>query len=54
VILENHTKDVHDFSHIERFVKDVSQASDIKCVTLTDLAKDLSNGKFHIRTANPR
>ena len=53
VILENHTKDIRDFSHIERFVKDVSQASDIKCVTLSDLAKDLSNGKFQIRTANP-
>jgi hypothetical protein len=54
VILENHTKDVRDFSHIERFVKDVSQASDIKCVTLSDLARDLSEGKFQIRTANPR
>jgi len=52
VILENHTKDIRDFSHIERFVKDVSQASDIKCVTLGDLAKDLSKGKFQIRTAN--
>ncbi len=53
VILENHTKDVRDFSHIERFVKDVSQAADIKCVTLSDLARDLSKGKFQIRTANP-
>ena len=52
VILENHTKDVRDFSHIERFVKDVSQAADIKCVTLSDLARDLSKGKFQIRTAN--
>jgi hypothetical protein len=51
VILENHTKDIRDFSDIERFIKDVSQASDIKCLTLTELAKDLQNGKFQIRTA---
>ena len=52
VILENHTKDIRDFSDIERFIKDVSQASDIKCLTLTELAKDLQNGKFQIRTAS--
>jgi hypothetical protein len=54
VILENHTKDVRDFSHIERFVKDVSEAPDIKCVTLGDLARDLSAGKFQIRTTNSK
>lgn len=54
VILENHTKDVRDFSHIERFVKDVSSAADIRCVTLRDLARDLGEGKFEIRTANPK
>jgi hypothetical protein len=51
VILENHTKDIRDFSDIERFIKDVSQAEDIQCLTLTELAKDLQNGKFQIRTA---
>ncbi len=54
VILENHTKDVRDFSHIEQFVRDVSQASDIKCVTLTDLAKKLTTGAFKVRTADAR
>ena len=51
VILENHTKDIRDFSHIERFVKEVSLAADIKCVTLTEMAGDLRSGKFHIRIA---
>ncbi|MDQ3819302.1 MAG: hypothetical protein M3362_16720 [Acidobacteriota bacterium] len=51
VILENHTKDVRDFSHIERFVKEVSRAADIKCVTLTEIAEDLLNGRFKVRVA---
>ena len=51
IILENHTKDVQDFSHIERFISDVSKAADIKCVTLTELAQELENGRFPIRTA---
>ncbi|HEX8919985.1 MAG TPA: hypothetical protein VF766_00820 [Pyrinomonadaceae bacterium] len=51
VILENHTKDIQDFSDIERFIKDVSQAEDIKCLTLSQLARELRNGKFQIRKA---
>jgi len=53
VILENHTKDIQDFSHIERFVAEVSKDPDVKCVTLTELAKELRNGKFPIKTAAP-
>ncbi|HKR61844.1 MAG TPA: hypothetical protein VJS64_19310 [Pyrinomonadaceae bacterium] len=51
VILENHTKDVRDFSHIERFVADVAKAEDIKCVTLTELERELKRGTFSIRSA---
>lgn len=51
VILENHTKDIRDFSDIERFIKDVSRAEDIVCLTLTELARELQSGKFQIRTA---
>jgi hypothetical protein len=51
VILENHTKDLHDFSHIERFIGDVSRADDIKCLTLTELARELERGRFQIRTS---
>lgn len=54
VILENHTKDIRDFSDIERFIKDVSQAEDIQCLTLTELARELRSGKFQIRTAAPK
>ena len=51
VILENHTKDVQDFSHIERFIADLSEADDIKCVTLTEIGRELESGRFQIKTA---
>jgi hypothetical protein len=54
VILENHTKDVRDFNDIERFIEDVSEADDIKCLTLSELARELKSGKFQIRTATPK
>ena len=54
VILENHTKDIQDFSHIERFIAEVSKATDIKCVTLTELARELRNGRFPVRTSSAR
>ena len=50
VILENHTKDISDFSHIEKFVADVAKAPDIKCVTLTQVAQELQRGHFAIKT----
>jgi hypothetical protein len=52
VILENHTKDVKDFSTIESFVKEVSEAPDIKSLTLTELAKGLQDGKFKIKKSS--
>jgi hypothetical protein len=54
VILENHTKDLRDFSHIDQFVSDVATASDIRCVTLTELAHDLQSGRFTIKNRQPR
>jgi hypothetical protein len=54
VILENHTKDLRDFSHIDRFVRDVAKASDIRSVTLTELARDLQSGLFTIKTRPPQ
>ena len=50
IILENHTKDLRNFSHIERFVADVARAEDIRCVTLTQLAHELQSGRFSIKT----
>ena len=54
VILENHTKDVRDFCHIERFINDVARAADVRCLTLTDLANKLISGQFKVRTADAK
>jgi hypothetical protein len=51
VILENHTKDIYDFSHIERFVADVSRSQDIKTVKLREIADGLRSGIFTARAA---
>ena len=50
VILENHTKDVVDFSHIEKFIADIARADDVRCVTLTELAFELAHARFAIKT----
>jgi len=51
VILENHTKDICDFSDVERFVADVARSPDVKTVTLTEVANGLRNGTFKARAA---
>src|SRR4029079_7626036 len=48
VVLENHTKDLHNFSDLERFLKKAVESSDIKFITLTELATDLKK-KFKIQ-----
>jgi hypothetical protein len=50
VVLSIHTKDIRVFDDIERFVSDISTAPDIKCVTLTEIARELQNGTFAIKT----
>lgn len=49
VILENHTKDVRDFSDIKRFISEVAKADDIKCLTLSEMSRELAAGKFPIQ-----
>ena len=49
VVLENHTKDLHNFSDLERFLKKAVESSDIRFVTLTELATGLKQ-KFKIET----
>jgi hypothetical protein len=49
VVLENHTKDLHNFSELERFLKKAVESSDIRFVTLTELAAGLKQ-KFKIKT----
>ena len=51
VVLTNHPKDIRDWSAIERFVRETSQADDIKFVTLIDVARKLEAGEFQIRVA---
>src|ERR1044071_7649015 len=49
VVLENHTKDLHNFSDLEKFLQQAVESSDIKFVTLTELATALKQ-KFSIKT----
>lgn len=51
IILANHTKDITSFAHITRFLDEVAAASDIHCITLTELVRMLENGHFSIRVS---
>ena len=51
VVLTNHPKDIRDLPAIERFVGEVSQAEDIRFITLSELAGKLKSGEFQVRTA---
>ena len=51
VVLTNHPKDIRDIAAIERFVGDVSQADDLKFITLTEVAEKVRSGEFQVRTA---
>jgi len=48
IILENHTKDVVDFSDIERFIELISKASDIRVVTLAEIARGVKAGAYTV------
>jgi hypothetical protein len=54
VILTNYPKEIRDFTHLERFIGEASQAEDIKFLTLTELAGKLRSGEFQIRTVATR
>jgi hypothetical protein len=49
VVLENHTKDLQNFSDLERLLENAASSPDIKFVTLTELAHGLKS-KFKIKT----
>jgi hypothetical protein len=51
VVLTNHPKDIRDLPAIERFVGEVSQADDIRFITLTEIAAKIQSGEFVVRTA---
>jgi hypothetical protein len=49
VVLENHTKDLQNFSDLEKFLKKAVESSDIKFITLTELAGKLKD-RFKVKT----
>jgi len=49
VVLENHTKDLQNFSDLEKFLEKAVESSDVKFITLTELAGKLKE-KFKIKT----
>jgi len=49
VVLENHTKDLRKFSDLEKFLEEAAGSSDIKFITLTELAGNLKQ-KFPVKT----
>jgi hypothetical protein len=51
VVLTNHPKDIRDLAAIERFVEEISQAEDIRFITLSELAGKLRSGEFITKTA---
>jgi hypothetical protein len=52
IVLTNHPKDIRDLPAIERFVGEVSQAKDIRFITLSEIAAKVRSGEFKVRTAN--
>lgn len=51
VILTNHSKYLEDYTPLENFLGEASQAEDIKFVTLAELAGKLQAGEFQIKKA---
>lgn len=49
VVLENHTKDLQNFSDLERFLENAVASSDIRFITLSELATNLKR-IFKIKT----
>lgn len=49
VIISNHSKDIKDFTAIERFIKETAEAEDIRFLTQTELAGKLCEGEIPIK-----
>ncbi len=50
VVLTNHPKDIRDMPSIERLVGEVSEADDIRFITLSEIAAKIHSGEFQVRT----
>ena len=51
VVITNHTKDLKDFSAIRSFARMVAEATDVRVITLQQLATHLAQGRYPIRVA---
>lgn len=51
VIISNHSKDIKDFTMIERFIGEAAQAEDLRFITQTQLVEMLEEGEFPVRKA---
>lgn len=52
VVLTNHPKDIRDLAAIERFIGDLSEAEDIKFITLSEVWERIQTGDFKVCTRN--
>jgi hypothetical protein len=52
IVLTNHPKDIRDLAAIERFVGEVSEADDIRFITLSEIAAKIQSGEFQVKTAD--
>jgi hypothetical protein len=50
IVLENHSKDLGDIEPIALFARAVARADDLDVITLTELARNIENGTYHVRT----
>jgi hypothetical protein len=48
IVLTNHPKDIRDLTAIERFVGEVSQAEDVRFITLVEVAGKLRSGELEV------
>jgi hypothetical protein len=53
VVIENHTKDLGDLEPVRLFAREVAR-SDLEVITLAELARNLRDGMYPIRTADGR
>jgi len=49
IVLTNHPKEMTDYTPIERFVNELIRSDDVKFITLTELARGIREGEFHVR-----
>jgi hypothetical protein len=52
VVLTNHPKDIRDWEALERFVGELTDAPDIRFVTLTEIVDKIRSGEFNVRAGD--